>query len=65
MGYTLREIREILRASEKRQSPCPLVRQIIMKRIAATKTLMRQTMALQRRMEEAAKQWHSRPDAIP
>ena len=65
LGFTLAEIGEILRASEKAQSPCPLVRKVITERIAANRKHMQQAMALQRRMEDAAKRWKSLPDAVP
>ena len=65
LGYTLAEIRQIVGASERRQSPCPMVRKIIVERISTIRTHMRESMALQRRMEAAAKQWKSLPDAVP
>lgn len=65
LGFTLGEISEILKASERIQSPCPLVRRIITERIAANREHMREAMDLQRRMEDAAKRWKSMPDAIP
>jgi DNA-binding transcriptional MerR regulator len=65
LGYTLGEIRRILRASDRRQSPCPQVREIILRRIARNKTHMEEAMALQKRMERAARLWQTMPDAVP
>lgn len=65
LGFTLTEIQEILKASEKLQSPCPLVRGMITERIAENRRHMREAMDLQRRMEDATKRWVSMPDTIP
>jgi len=65
LGFTLGEIRTILRASERRESPCPQVRRIIIRRITENRQHLQEAMALQKRMEEAAKQWQSLPDAVP
>lgn len=65
LGFTLGEIRRILRASDRRQSPCPQVREIIIRRIARNKRHMEEAMALQKRMERAAKLWQAMPDAVP
>jgi len=65
LGYTLNEIKQIIQASEKKQTPCPLVRNIIEKRIKENKKKFEEAMALQKRMEKALRQWEEMDDAIP
>ena len=65
LGYTLAEIRQILRHSEAGDSPCPLVREIIQRRIVENRERIRRELALQERMERALAQWADMPDGIP
>ncbi len=65
LGYTLGEIKQIIHASEKKQAPCPRVREIIKKRIRENKHQFNEAIALQKRMEAALKQWEHMDDAIP
>lgn len=65
LGYTLNEIKQITHASEKKETPCPLVRTIIKKRIENNKKHFEEAMKLQKRMEKALKQWEQMDDAIP
>ncbi|MBL1141877.1 MAG: MerR family transcriptional regulator [Proteobacteria bacterium] len=65
LGYTLNEIKQITHASEKSETPCPLVRDIIKKRIQKNKKQFDEAMALQKRMEKALRQWENMDDAIP
>jgi MerR family transcriptional regulator, Zn(II)-responsive regulator of zntA len=65
LGYTLNEIKQIIQASEKKKTPCPLVRNIIEKRIKDNKKKFEEAMTLQKRMEKALRQWEEMDDAIP
>lgn len=65
LGYRLNEIKQIIQASEKKQTPCPLVRKIIEKRIKDNKNKFEEAMALQKRMEKALSQWEEMDDAVP
>ena len=65
LGYTLREIKKIMDASEKGISPCPLVRDILEKKMARNKQLLEESLALQRRIENAMKEWRRLPDKVP
>ena len=65
LGYTLNEIKQITLASESKETPCPLVRNIIEKRIKKNKKKFEDAMALQKRMEKALRQWELMDDAIP
>lgn len=65
LGFTLVEIEEILRRSRQRKSPCPLVRDIMTRRLEETRDQLEQLLALQRRMSQAVAHWTHLPDAVP
>jgi DNA-binding transcriptional MerR regulator len=65
LGYTLNEIREIMHDSEQDQSPCPRVREILLRRIDENRRQLEELMALQTRMEQALEQWADMPDGVP
>lgn len=62
LGYTLGEIREIMQNSDQGHSPCPRVRQILLRRIDDNRRQLEELMALQVRMEQALEQWTEMPD---
>lgn len=65
LGYTLREIKKIMDDSEKGISPCPLARDILEKKSARNRQLLEESLALQRRIESAMKEWRQLPDEVP
>jgi len=65
LGYTLKEIEQILAHTHHGHSPCPLVRDIIEQRIESNRKKLNELMELQKRMEKAASDWKSRPDKAP
>ena len=65
LGFTLKEIAEIVEKADHRESPCPIVREIISRRIAENKQKMKQMKRLQRKMEAAQLQWENMKDSVP
>ncbi len=65
LGYTLSEIRQILRDAEQGRSPCPRVREIIVHRIEENREKIEAALRLQERMEQALRQWDTMPDGVP
>lgn len=65
LGFTLKEIAQILEDSARKQAPCPSVRTIIVGRIEENGRRLNELSRLQERMERAALQWQTMPDAIP
>jgi len=65
LGFTLAEIGEILTHSMKGDSPCPQVREVMLRRIVENKTKLDALNALQKRMETALEQWESMPNGQP
>ena len=65
LGFTLNEIEGILGHAEHNESPCPMVREIVEKRIAENRTKMRELKAMQLRLERAADMWKSMKNSEP
>lgn len=65
LGFTLAEIEEILDHTVHGDSPCPMVREIVEKRIIENKEKIRQMKRLQSRLEKAAEMWKTMRDAEP
>lgn len=65
LGYTLKEISEIVSHANDGNSPCPLVRTIIERRIEENRKKLNELTKLQSRMEQAASDWSKRPDKKP
>ena len=65
LGFSLNEIKRILTECQKGKSPCPMVRDLINKRIKANRARLEQLMELQIRMEQALSDWATMSDGIP
>lgn len=65
LGFTLSEIEEILDHAVHGDSPCPMVRDIVEKRVKENKAKIRELKRLQSRLEKAADVWKSMKDSEP
>lgn len=65
LGYTLSEVRAILRDADKGRSACPRVRRIIGQRIEENGKRLAELVALQEKLKAAARKWASMPDCPP
>lgn len=65
LGFTLAEISHILDKAEKGNSPCPSVRQIIVHHIEENKRKIKELQSLQKKMENALKDWNNLQDSMP
>lgn len=65
LGYTLKEIDEIICEARQGHSPCPRVREIIEARIDENRQKVDELINLQARMEAAIQRWRSLPDGMP
>ena len=65
LGFTLAEINQILNDAELGKSPCPSVRQIIVHRIEKNKCKIKELQQLQKKMENAVKDWKNLQDSLP
>jgi DNA-binding transcriptional MerR regulator len=65
LGFTLQEIRNIFEESRAGRTPCPLVREIVQRRVVENSKRLEEVAALQRNMEYALKRWEKMPDRAP
>jgi DNA-binding transcriptional MerR regulator len=65
LGFTLKEIGEIVDMADHGESPCPLVRDIIEKRIDETEKRIKRLKALLAKMREAQDVWSEMDDSLP
>lgn len=65
LGYTLKEIGKIFEQSKRGNSPCPLAREIIERRIADNRKRQDEMLELQTRIEAASALWATLPDKLP
>ncbi|MCI0490846.1 MAG: MerR family transcriptional regulator [Blastocatellia bacterium] len=65
LGFTLGEIAQLIRQSQKGESPCPLARRIIERRIYENREVLNETIELQSRMEREFDRWSKMPDGVP
>ena len=65
LGFTLAEIEEILDHAVHGDSPCPMVRDIVEKRVEENKEKIRELKRLQKRMESAVDKWKTMKNSEP
>jgi len=65
LGFTLKDIGQILRDADRGQSPCPRARAIIVDRLEQGEQRLAAETALRRRMKRAVKIWRTRRDSLP
>ena len=65
LGFTLAEIAQVFSEAEKGETPCPLVREIMAKRIKENRRRVEELLELLSRMEQAVDLWSNMPDGIP
>ena len=65
LGFTLHEIGEILDKAQHGASPCPLVREIIVRRIEENRRKIKELQKMQRKMENALAGWSEMENSMP
>lgn len=65
LGFTLKEIDTIFEMSRRRETPCPLVHDIVARRLIEVESEVAQFIAMQRRMQGAILLWRTLPDGVP
>lgn len=65
LGFSVADVRRILDVSDQGDTPCPLVRELMQKRLMKLDEQFREIMILRSRMEKAVAQWRERPDRKP
>jgi len=62
LGFTLKEIKQIIMECEEGHDPCPMVREFLWRHIETNKKHLTECMSLQERMETAWEKWQAMPD---
>lgn len=65
LGFSLSEIAGILDEAKHGDSPCPMVREIIVRRIEENQRKIKEMQQLQRKMENALRDWAKMKDSMP
>lgn len=65
LGFTLDEIATLIRACERREPTCPMVRDIVARHITETAAEIRLLAEQETRMRRALKAWKDLPDGVP
>lgn len=65
LGFSLKDIREILEMATIGDTPCPIVRILIDQRLKSIREEMRDAQKLMERMESASSEWRHLPDRAP
>lgn len=65
LGFSLSEISDILGEAKHGISPCPMVREIIVRRIDENRQKIREMQKLQRKMEKALTDWSKMENSMP
>lgn len=65
LGFSLAEISEILDEAQNGKSPCPMVREIIVRHIEENRRRIKEMQKLQRKMESAVKNWSKMKNSMP
>ncbi|HEX5679013.1 MAG TPA: MerR family DNA-binding protein [Alcanivorax sp.] len=62
LGFTLGDVRELIKESEGGETPCPRVRSLIEARLAEVEARIRELSELSARMRAAMEDWSQAPD---
>ena len=65
LGFSLSEIADILGEAKHGNSPCPMVREIIVRRIEENERKIKAMQKLQRKMKKSLKDWSKMENSMP
>lgn len=65
LGFSLSEVADILDEAKHGNSPCPMVREIIVRRIEENRRKIKDMQKLQRKMENTLKDWSQMKNSMP
>ncbi len=65
LGFSLSEIADILGEAKHGNSPCPMVREIIVRRMKENERKIKDMQKLQRKMGNALKDWSEMKNSMP
>lgn len=65
LGFSVKEITEILSEADKGHTACPLVREIVERRLAETEIQFQHALQLREKLKNSINDWQSKPDKAP
>lgn len=65
LGFSLKEIHEILSQADDQHSPCPMVRGLFEKHLLQVEQQIDELQSLRQRMLDAVSVWQQMPDGVP
>ncbi len=65
LGFTLGEVGLVMEMSRKGKTPCPLVREVVRRRVADNAHNLAELNTLQERMQSALRKWQRMRDGVP
>ncbi len=65
LGFSLAEIADVLDEAKHGKSPCPMVREIIVRRIEENRRKIKEMQKLQKKMETALEDWKQMKNSMP
>lgn len=65
LGFSLKEIGQILHTAGHGDTPCPLVRELIQRRLGEIREEIAESQRLANRLEVACDKWRELPDRMP
>jgi DNA-binding transcriptional MerR regulator len=65
LGFSLKEIGQILVTADHGDTPCPLVRELIQRRLGEIREEIAESQRLANRLELACDRWRELPDRMP
>lgn len=65
LGFSLSDIETIVKESQQGHSPCPIVREIMQKRLIEIELKIAEMQATYNKMQHSLKHWQGLPDCVP
>ncbi|ALT00493.1 MerR family transcriptional regulator [Lacimicrobium alkaliphilum] len=65
LGFSVDDIQQLLTTADKKASPCPVARRLIVQRLEETEQRFSEMSQLRQRMKQAVEQWQQKPDKAP
>jgi DNA-binding transcriptional MerR regulator len=65
LGFSIADIKKILKQADQGNTPCPTVKKVIELRLAETEKKFQEIVSLRNKMKQAMKSWKDKPDISP
>lgn len=65
LGFSVKDIQQILADADKGKTPCPTVRNLLNQRLHEIERQFAESLRLKERMQQAVMEWDQKPNKIP